>query len=77
MKKIKKLSGQKLKNCPDNFSYILKGAIVLKDARIEIRISNNLKENFQNYAKKHNTKISDILREYILFLLKEDDKNAK
>ena len=49
----------------------------MKDARIEIRISNNLKENFQNYAKKHNTKISDILREYILFLLKEDDKNAE
>lgn len=73
---MKKLSGQKSKNCPDNFLYLLEGVIILKDSRIEIRISNNLKENFQNYAKKHNTKISDILRKYILFLLKEDDKNA-
>ena len=48
-----------------------------KNSRIEIRLPENIKNNFQDYAKKNNTTMSAILLAYILQILeKGSNKNG-
>lgn len=43
-----------------------------KNSRIEIRLPLDIKEKFQNYAKKNNTSISKLLYNFILSTIKEE-----
>ena len=45
-----------------------------KDSRIEIRLPLNIKEKFQKVAKEKNMSISKMLYNYILSVIKEDEK---
>lgn len=48
-----------------------------KNSRIEIRLPEQIKDQFQLLANKKNTTMSAILLEYILFLLrKEGNENG-
>lgn len=45
-----------------------------RDSRLEIRLPENIKIEFQDYAKKYKTTMSSILLAYILYLIQEEEK---
>ena len=47
-----------------------------KNSRIEIRLPSNIKEQFQEIAKKKNTTISKLLYEFIINIIKEEEVNG-
>lgn len=46
----------------------------IKDTKIEFRLTKSEKEKFQEYAEKHNIKVSELLRSLVKETIKEAQK---
>lgn len=47
------------------------------DARINLKLSDELKTFADGYAQRHETSVSQLLRDYLIYLQKEEERNAR
>lgn len=47
------------------------------DARINLKLSQELKDFSDDYAERHETSVSQLLRDYLIYLQKEEERNAR
>jgi len=47
------------------------------DARINLKLSDELKAFADEYAAKRESSVSQLLRDYLIYLQKEEERNAR
>tara|TARA_Y100000310_G_C20381461_1_gene668324 strand:+ start:216 stop:401 length:186 start_codon:yes stop_codon:yes gene_type:complete len=47
------------------------------DARINLKLSFELKDFADEYARRRETSVSQLLRDYLIYLQKEEERNAR